>query len=247
MEVTLVDYSHDPIKTLYTAFRTCYSASTPQEIEEQIARGKISRQQMEEFVQKYLATGHTSPLQQVWFEFAVAGVSRALTHQLVRHHVGISFEQQSQRYVKLGRIDDYKRFVVPPSIAKKPEALQKFNNALHYLENVYADLLVDGIPAEDARYLLPNATASNLKISVNLAEFQHICDIRLCMRAQWEFRHLVMKMRTEIVKKFPIFAPFLAIKCHANRLGYCDEPFDAWKDCPVGKARPHKSQVIKED
>ena len=99
IEVTLIDHTPDPVRTLYTAFRVCYSALTPAQIEARIADGRISREQMQDFIDTRLATGHASPLQQIWFEFGISGVSRAFSHQFVRHHIGISFEQQSQRYV----------------------------------------------------------------------------------------------------------------------------------------------------
>ena len=99
IEVNLIDYTHDPIRTLYTAFRVCYSSFTPAEIEARIESERISRDEMQQFIEARLATGHSSPLAQVWFEFGISGVTRAFSHQFVRHHIGISFEQQSQRYV----------------------------------------------------------------------------------------------------------------------------------------------------
>src|SRR5687767_5794336 len=93
IEVKLNDHTHDPIRSLYTAFRVCYSSFTPAQIEARIEDERITHEQMREFVEARLATGHTSPLQQVWFEFGISGVSRAFSHQFVRHHMGISFEQ----------------------------------------------------------------------------------------------------------------------------------------------------------
>src|SRR5690606_15087518 len=89
----------DPIRSLYMAYRTCYSALTPQQVATRIEDDRITRETMQEFIQERLKTGHASPLEQVWFEFGISCVSRAFSHQVVRHRVGISFEQQSQRYV----------------------------------------------------------------------------------------------------------------------------------------------------
>src|SRR5512145_3536370 len=100
MEVTLIDYARDPLKKLYGAYRTCYTPKTPGEVWSEIGDGRIPAEKIREFVQERLKTGHASPLEQVVFWFGISGVSRALSHQFVRHRIGISFEQQSQRYVK---------------------------------------------------------------------------------------------------------------------------------------------------
>ena len=99
IQVTLIESTANPIRALYMAYRVCYSALTPQQVLNRIEDERISQETMEEFVAARLKTGHTSPLEQVWFEFGIAGVSRAFSHQFVRHRIGISFEQQSQRYV----------------------------------------------------------------------------------------------------------------------------------------------------
>src|SRR5581483_6813993 len=103
IQVRLLDHSHDPIRSLYIAYRTCYSSLTPLEIADRIEDERISAEQMLNFVEERLKTGHGSPLEQVWFEFLIAGVSRSFSHQFVRHRTGISFEQQSQRYVTFKR------------------------------------------------------------------------------------------------------------------------------------------------
>ena len=111
MQVKLIDYASDPLEKLYAAFRTCYSADSPIEIWDKIEAEKISREKIREFIGERLKTGHASPLEQVVFWFAIAGVSRSLSHQFVRHRIGISFEQQSQRYVKFKQ--DRLAFVMP--------------------------------------------------------------------------------------------------------------------------------------
>src|SRR5437868_3811506 len=114
IQVRLLDHSSDPIRSLYIAYRTCYSALLPSQIVARIEDERIPREQMLEFVEERLKTGHMSPLEQVWFEFVLSGVSRAFSHQFVRHRVGISFEQQSQRYeeYKQGRFP----YTVPDTV-----------------------------------------------------------------------------------------------------------------------------------
>src|SRR5437764_6191210 len=116
INVRLLDHTSDPTRSLYVAYRTAYSALSPQTIVDRIAAEKITREQMLDFIEKRLETGHASPLEHVWFEFAISGVSRAFSHQFVRHHIGISFEQQSQRYVefKKGRFP----YTVPETVRR---------------------------------------------------------------------------------------------------------------------------------
>src|SRR3990170_4767405 len=167
IQVKLLDHTQDPIRSLYIAYRTAYSALTPMQIQRRIEDGRITREQMAEFIERRLQTGHSSPLEQVWFEFAISGVSRAFSHQFVRHRVGISFEQQSQRYVKFK--DAQFPFTVPESV-RRAGMTQKMEAAFARLGRLYQELLDAGVPAEDARFLLPNATNTNFKIMVNFQE-----------------------------------------------------------------------------
>ncbi|MGZ6144141.1 MAG: FAD-dependent thymidylate synthase, partial [Myxococcales bacterium] len=100
MDVVLIDIANDPLTKLYGAYRTCYTPKTPREVWEDIAAGTVTPDKIAQFVEDRLKTGHVSPLEQVVFWFGISGVSRSLSHQFVRHRIGISFEQQSQRYVR---------------------------------------------------------------------------------------------------------------------------------------------------
>jgi thymidylate synthase (FAD) len=242
MQVKLIDYARAPIEKLYAAFRTCYSADTPVETWEKIEAGKISRETIREFIGERLKTGHSSPLEQVVFWFGISGVSRSLSHQLVRHRVGISFEQQSQRYVRFKQ--DKLVFVLPESWARAGMD-EEFGELLAHTSALYARALKAGIPAEDARFILPNAAPTNFHLMVNFAEMLHICDLRLCVRAQWEIRRMVALMRAEIKKVLPEIAVFLQPKCGEKRMGYCDESLDEWRKCPLSRVRPHKSVLFE--
>ena len=240
--VRLLDHTSDPLRTLYTAYRVCYSSLTPAQIEARVADGRISRERMQAFVDARLDTGHASPLQQVWFEFGVSGVSRAFSHQFVRHHVGISFEQQSQRYVT------YKDGAFPyttPDSVRRAGKTDAFGRAIETAGRAYLELVEAGVPAEDARFLLPNAANTNFKVSVNYLELLHIADLRLCTRAQWEFRKVVAMMRAEVKRAFPELARYVQPKCGEARLGYCDEDYEAWEACPLGAKRPHKRTLFE--
>src|SRR5215472_12330708 len=180
MQVKLIDYASDPLEKLYAAFRTCYSSDSPIEVWEKIKAEQISRERIREFIAERLKTGHASPLEQIVFWFAIAGVSRSLSHQFVRHRIGISFEQQSQRYVKFKQ--DRLAFVLPDSW-RRAGMDKDFADLLAQTSELYARALKAGIPAEDARFVLPNAAPTNFHVMVNFAEMLHICDLRLCVRA----------------------------------------------------------------
>jgi thymidylate synthase (FAD) len=242
VQVKLIDFAKAPLEKLYAAFRTCYSSETPIEIWEKIEAEKISREKIREFIGARLQTGHASPLEQVVFWFAIANVSRSLSHQFVRHRIGISFEQQSQRYVKFKQ--DKLAFVMPESWTRAGMR-EEFEGLLDKTSDLYARALKAGIPAEDARFVLPNAAPTNFHVMVNFAEMLHICDLRLCVRAQWEIRRMVALMRAEIKRVLPEIAVFLQPKCGENRMGYCDESLDEYLKCPISKVRPHKAAIFE--
>ncbi len=242
MQVKLIDYANAPLEKLYAAFRTCYSSESPIEIWQKIEAQKISRERIREFIGERLKTGHASPLEQVVFWFAISGVSRSLSHQFVRHRIGISFEQQSQRYVRFKQ--ERLAFVMPESW-RRAGMDADFAELLDRTSELYARALKAGIPAEDARFVLPNAAPTNFQVMVNFAEMLHICDLRLCVRAQWEIRRMVALMRAEIKKVLPEIAVFLQPKCGENRMGYCDESLEDWQKCPLGRVRPHKSALFE--
>lgn len=240
--VTLLSHTPDPIRSLYMAYRVCYSALTPQEVVERIESERITRETMERFVAERLKTGHSSPLEQVWFEFGISGVSRAFSHQFVRHRVGISFEQQSQRYVTYK--DGEFPYTVPETVARAGLAGEMVR-LFEEVGELYERMVEAGVPAEDARFLLPNATNTNFKVTVNLQSLLHICDLRLCTRAQWEFRKVAALMRAEVMKVEPMLGRMLQPKCGEHRLGYCDESEKDWAACPLGRVRPHKDVLFR--
>ena len=130
-----------------------------------------------------MESGHASPIEHVSFTFALSGVSRALTHQLVRHRIA-SYNQQSQRYVSY----DEPTFIVPPVIEADEQVRERFLTACQEAFGSYRSLLDAGIPAEDARYLLPNAMETKIVVTMNIRELLHFFSLRSCRRAQWEIR-----------------------------------------------------------
>ena len=211
--VNLISRPENMLKTIYTAARTCYSADMPINIYEQAS----DEEKMLKLIERVVGSGHYSVIEHIQVSFAISNVSRACTHQLVRHR-HMSFSQKSQRYVKeKGQFD----YIIPPTIERNEELREKFVNFMDEVSKKYLEFTEAGIPAEDARAVLPNAAASSIVASLNLRELIHLANLRLCSRAQYEIRTMVKMMCEELVKVEPWLKPYLVPKC--ERLGYCDE------------------------
>ena len=213
LSVELISIPNDIIKTIYTACKTCYSAKLPYEN----YLNAPDEDKMLSLIKRVIGSGHYSTIEHIQLTFAVQNVSRACTHQLVRHR-HMSFSQKSQRYVKEKGEFDY---IMPKSIENNSELAKKFEDFIQNTSNLYQEFIEAGILAEDARSILPNAAASSLVASLNLRELIHLANLRLCTRAQAEIRSLVKAMVGEVIKKEPWLKPYLVPKC--ERLGYCDE------------------------
>lgn len=212
-EVKLISKPNNLLKTIYTACRTCYSADTPINIYDTAD----DEEKMLKLISRVISSGHYSTIEHIQISFAISNVSRACTHQLVRHR-HMSFSQKSQRYVKeKGQFD----YIIPPTIEKNSELKEKFEQFMSDISNKYQEFVEAGIPAEDARFVLPNATASSMVASLNLREMIHLANLRLCSRAQYEIRTLVKMMCDELSKQEPWLKDYLVPKC--VRLGFCDE------------------------
>src|SRR5512146_2629043 len=185
MNVALLQYTPDPERTVALAARLCYSPVGIGELQE-----KLSSADIKSFLEKIMSLGHQSVLEHASFTFGIDGISRVTSHQPVRHRIA-SFSQQSQRYVS-----HKERFaaVTPPTVREHPEMLARFEVQLRELHNTYAEMVEAGIPAEDGRYILPNATQTNIVMTMNARELLHFFTLRCCERAQWEIRAMAVEM-----------------------------------------------------
>lgn len=214
LKVILLRHTPNPEETIAMAARLCYS---PADIES--LKDKIGAKDQKAFVEKLMKMGHMSPVEHASFTFAVEGISRACSHQLVRHRLA-SFSQQSQRYVSESRQEakgegqeaqtfDY---IVPPSIAKDREARKAFENLMAEAQRTYdyivARLNADGVKGEaanqDARFVLPNAAETKIIVTMNARELLHFFKQRCCMRAQWEIRKMAEEMLLLCHKVAPV-------------------------------------------
>lgn len=185
MNVELLYHTPDPERAIATAARLCYAPVGAAELMETMPDTRVAS-----VLSTIMKSGHFSTLEHASYTFAIDGVSRALTHQLVRHRIA-SFNQQSQRYVKF---TDGVETVKPASVSENDEANAVFDEAVKQATDSYAKLLELGVPAEDARYLLPNAAESKIVVTMNVRELLHFFELRCCNRAQWEIREMAHKM-----------------------------------------------------
>ncbi len=196
MKVELLNYTEHPIDAIEAAASTCYD-SIP------TGSGKIFRH--------CYKSGHHSTMEFADFTFRISGVSRALTHQLVRHRMA-SYAQRSQRYC----VEDGFAFVTPATVSKKEEAEKIYQETIDAIKANYQKLLDLGVPPEDARMILPNACASVICVKMNLRELIHFCNERLCACAQWEIRAMAREMVNAVVAVEPDLKPMLVPKCEAH-------------------------------
>ncbi|NLY53993.1 MAG: FAD-dependent thymidylate synthase [Firmicutes bacterium] len=218
MEVILLRYTPDPELTVAAAARLCYS---PDQVDELLT--DLTLDKARKLIAKLKQMGHFSPFEHASFTFGISGVSRSLSHQLVRHRIA-SYSQQSQRYVAFKQLP----VVVPPSVAANAEAQAKFDEAITAIESAYLQLL-GLVPAEDARYLLPNACQTNLVMTMNARSLHNFFTLRCCTRAQWEIRELAWRILDLVQEVAPsIFADagpncWSAIGCQEGAMS-CGNP-----------------------
>lgn len=221
LHIELLDISENALTIIYAACRQCYS---------QKYSGLIFREEtadimkQEAFVRQVVSSGHESPLEHVKLTFAIEGVSRALTHQLVRHRIA-SYSQQSQRYVKESNFD----YIIPPSIETDEYMKNEYITTMQKIQESYNRLLQafeqrdkKGESAyQDARFVLPQATETKIVVTMNCRELLNFFKMRCCHRAQWEIRRLAYKMLDICNEKLPAIFEQAGAKCVA--LGYCPE------------------------
>ena len=203
MKVTLTRVTENPIDAIEEAACNCYDSEP--------TGGKIMK--------SCYKSGHHSVLEFADFTFHIEGVSRALTHQLVRHRLA-SYAQRSQRYCN----EDGFGYVIPNSIKKDEIALDQYQYYMDKIGELYSDLRGMDIPAEDARYILPNACETVIEVKMNFRTLIHFMNERLCARAQWEIRKLALLMKKAIEEQYPELAKYLVPKCEMHEgMPFCTE------------------------
>lgn len=209
LKVTLLSYTREPEQTVCAAIRQCYSAKGGAELKERTKEETVKR-----LIKQILSSGHTSTIEHANFTFAVEGVSRACTHQLVRHRIA-SFSQQSQRYVEeKGELD----YIIPPKVKKDKMALAAYEQEIKEAHGAYGKLIAGGTDKEDARYLLPNAAETKIVFTMNARSLLNFFEKRLCARAQWEIRRLARRMLKEVKPVAPTIFKYAGPTCETEKI-----------------------------
>ncbi|NTW71538.1 MAG: FAD-dependent thymidylate synthase [Eubacteriaceae bacterium] len=234
LKVELLQHTPEPEKIIAAAAKLCYSKSGIDKIMDDLTDEKVGK-----FLNILMDMGHASPIEHVSFTFGIEGVSRSLTHQLVRHRVA-SYSQKSQRYVTESQFE----YIIPPQIAQDAQAKALYIQAMENDQKIYDEIAAilkekrykeylaagdrektamgkaEKTAIEDARYVLPNGCETKIIATMNARELIHFFNHRCCQRAQWEIRELATEM-LKLVKKT---APIIFKKCGPNCInGPCPE------------------------
>ncbi|MBF0541596.1 MAG: FAD-dependent thymidylate synthase [Nitrospirae bacterium] len=231
LHVILLKHTPNPEEVVATAAKLCYTKSNIDDLKE-----KIELKDQDEFIRKLITSGHMSPIEHASFTFAIEGISRACSHQLVRHRLA-SYSQQSQRYVsnkkKECSTEDFGcmptfDFIIPPSIASDDEAKTIFIDFMKKAQQTYnfiTEILnTNGLTGEaanqDARFVLPNAAETKIMVTMNARELLHFFLQRCCNRAQWEIQAVAIEMLRLVKKVSPTIFSLAGPGC---LIGPCPE------------------------
>lgn len=208
MKVTLISYTKDPEKVIAAAVRQCYSSDSAV-----VMKRKMTETERAKMIKMVIGSGHTSTIEHASFTFAIEDVSRVLTHELVRHRIA-SYSQQSQRYINGKKFG----FVTPPTILSKKEAKIIFDQTIKDLGEKYEKLIELGVPKEDARFILPNATDVKIVVTMNARSLFNFLARRMCNRAQWEIRTMAVLMHKELIKVAPNIFKYAGPTCKTENI-----------------------------
>ena len=253
MKVKLISVTQNPIDLMWTAARTCYSENSPIEIWDEINKedtkfNVLGMEKRWNLVKKVIDSGHLSIAEYINFVFAVEGIDRATSHQLVRHRLA-TYSQKSQRYVEIKEsFETISELFENPKTDKDEDYL--YSVASKYFVGVTKDnyrLFIQpllsylqgiklGMKPEEARTFLPNATKTDLIMSINLRELMHVCSLRLCTNAQKPIRELFNLIKQEVTNYDERLGNLLQPQCES--LGYCSD----FRNC--GR-KPIKQEVFE--
>lgn len=210
MQVALISYTPDSELVVATAARVSSSPASVAEFRERLTPDRITK-----LLNHLLTSGHMFPFEHASFTFAIEGISRVTRHQLVRYRVA-SYTQQSQRYVSLKGL----RYITPATIASRAALKARYQEMLEAAHKLYLEMQEAGVPAEDARYVLPSAVETRLVMTMNGRELIHANSLRMCLREQWEIVQLFGLTKSEVERVAPHIGGQMRPKCY--QLGYCD-------------------------
>ncbi len=226
MTLLLLRHTPEPDRLVALAARRCYSSRAADDIEEHLTEEEIER--LLGFLRQ---RNHLSPFEHADFTFSADGISRALSHQLVRHRIA-SYSQESQRYVNYMKVPSLP-YIVPPSLDNKPDARRIFDKAVQQTLDAYREMVEAGVAPEDARYIFPNAIETKLVFTLNARSLFNFFEQRCCIKAQWEIRQLAFDMLKAVRAVAPLIFKSAGAPCQFAVMPYCRENDE---NCPQYKS-----------
>lgn len=227
MKVELLAHTPEPEKVIATAAKLCYSSSDISTLQDNLTEDKITK-----FIDMLMSLGHESPVEHVSFTFGIEGISRACSHQLVRHRIA-SYSQKSQRYVSENQFE----YITPTAIEDVSSAKNKYDKLMNYIQSEYNNIrdelinyhiskgydkkVAEKMANEDARYVLPNACETKIIVTMNIRSLFNFFRHRCCNRAQWEIRNVANEMLKLCLQKAPHIFANAGPSCIAD--GKCPE------------------------
>ena len=235
MKVELITYTPEPEKVVATAAKLCYSSSDIEGL-----KNNLNEETIGNFITNLASIGHESPFEHISFTFGIEGVSRSLTHQLVRHRIA-SYSQKSQRYVS----EDNFEYIMPKAIAESSFCSDVFKDTMKTINDAYKDIenclkkkfieefinigmdnktaenKAKRLAAENARAVLPNACETKIVVTMNARSLFNFFKHRCCNRAQDEIRELATKMYELVYSIAPNIFKYSGPSCVV--LGRCPE------------------------
>ena len=209
--VILIAHTPEAEKVVAMAAKICYA----KDVSIKKLQKKINDNDVRAFITKLLESGHESPFEHISFTFGIEGISRACSHQLVRHRMA-SFSQRSQRYC----FEDGFNYIEPEDINENENEDKFFRDFMRHSKEVYSKLIDKGVKPEDARMVLPNACETKIIVTMNARELLHFFKLRCCKRAQKEIREVAFMMKNICRKVAPNVFQYAGPNCLK---GYCTE------------------------
>lgn len=209
--VILIAHTPEAEKVVAMAAKICYA----KDVSIKKLQKKINDNDVSAFITKLLESGHESPFEHISFTFGIEGISRACSHQLVRHRMA-SFSQRSQRYC----FEDGFNYIEPEDINENENEDKIFRDFMRHSKEVYSKLIDKGVKPEDARMVLPNACETKIIVTMNARELLHFFKLRCCNRAQKEIREVAFMMKNICRKVAPNIFQYAGPNCLK---GYCTE------------------------
>ena len=227
MNVRLLVHTPEPEKVIATAAKMCYSAADADELME-----GLTPENTKKFLDLLFSLGHESPIEHVTYTFIIEGISRACSHQLVRHRIA-SYSQKSQRYVNETQFG----YITPEAIASDPVTKDVYDETMQllqgrydfiragliqkYVKNGMDEKAAEKLANEDARFILPNACTTAIVVTMNIRSLFNFFKLRCCNRAQWEIRNVAMEMYKLAYESSPTIFSHAGPGCVTD--GHCSE------------------------